>query len=403
MLLTQDFPPMDGGIARWMAEFARRSPPSSLVVSTGSMPETEAFDATIPQEIQRVPVRARRLRTVQGMMLWSHHAAMLARSRKVPFIWCGHPKPAAYPARWIHSRQGTPYGIIAHGTDLILLQHKVDRSPLQRRAARSLLSAAALFVTNSRYTAELCRRVLTNLGFAEGRHPIHVVPLGADRELFRPGIDPRAAKKKYGLNSGRWMMTVARLVAHKGVDTVLRALALLKDEYPELHYAVIGTGDREDAFRQMAVELGVADRVRFLGFVPEPDLPGLLNGAELYVHTSRDTDRMIEGFGIAIVEASACGIPVIVGNTGGMPDAVREGESGIIADSEDPESVAREVKRLLDDRDLRLRLGAGGRKAVDEFYNWDRVVSAMWDIERGALDGAPRAGRSSRGKAGRKD
>ena len=61
MLLTQDFPPMDGGIARWMAEFARRSPPSSLVVSTGSMPETEAFDATIPQEIQRVPVRARRL------------------------------------------------------------------------------------------------------------------------------------------------------------------------------------------------------------------------------------------------------------------------------------------------------------------------------------------------------
>ncbi len=396
---------MDGGIARWMAEFARRSPPRSLVVATGSMPDTDAFDATIPQEIQREPVRSRRLRTVQGMMLWSHHAALLARARTVPFIWCGHPKPAAYPARWIYSRQRTPYGIIAHGTDLILLQHKMDRSPLQRRAARSLLAAAALFVTNSRYTAELCRRVLTNLGFPEDRHAIHVVPLGADGELFRPGIDPRPARKKYGLNSGRWMMTVARLVAHKGVDTVLRALALLKDEYPELHYAAVGTGDREEAFKALASELGVADRVRVLGFVPEPDLPGLLNAAELYVHTSRDTERMIEGFGIAIVEASACGVPVIVGNTGGMPDAVRRGETGMMADSEDPASVAREIKRLLDDRDLRLRLGAGGRKAVEEFYNWDRVVAAMWEIQRssGVQDGAARGTRrAARGKAGRK-
>ncbi len=178
------------------------------------------------------------------------------------------------------------------------------------------------------------------------------------------------------------MLTVARLAAHKGIDTVLHALALLRDEAPELRYAVVGSGIMQRDLETMARELGVADRVRFLTEVADGDLPALYNSAEIYVGVSRQVELMVEGFGISLVEASACGIPVIGGASGGIPDAVRDGETGLLVESGRPEPVRDAVRRLLSDRELALRLGAGGRRAVESFYNWDRVAADVIQIGR---------------------
>jgi phosphatidyl-myo-inositol dimannoside synthase len=124
----------------------------------------------------------------------------------------------------------------------------------------------------------------------------------------------------------------------------------------------------------------VADRVRFLTNVPDSDLPALYNTAEIYLGLSRPTDLMVEGFGISLSEASASGIPVVAGSGGGIPDAVRDGETGLLVDAEGPEAAIGAVRLLLEDRALARRLGAEGRRAVETYYNWERVVTELAGI-----------------------
>lgn len=392
LLLTYDFPPIGGGIARWMAELAKRYPPGSLVVSTGSHPEASEIDATFPNRVDRLTVVPRRLRTIQGLLLWARRTAVLARSTEAEFIWCGNIKPAAYPAKWTRERVGTPFGILLHGGDLLILQHQIHQSAVKRRTARGLLGAAAVLVANSEWTKERCLAVLRELDLDTGPERVQVVPLGADPEFFRPGLDTRDVRSRYGLGEGRWLLSVARLTRHKGIDTVLGALARLGTRYPDLGYAVVGEGEDQPALEAEARQLGLADRVRFLTGVPDRDLPALYNSAEVYLGVSRLLSQRVEGFGISLCEASACGVPVVAGRSGGMPEAVRDGQTGLLVDAESQEAVAEALRRLLDDPALRTRFGAAGRAAVEQRYNWNRVTA---DLVRLASAHAPLATREA--------
>ncbi len=377
LLLTYDFPPIGGGIARWMGELARRYPAGSLVVSTGQQGDASEVDASFGNRIDRLAIPSRRLRTFQGVLLWSRRVAVLARSTDAEFIWCGNIKPAAYPARWTMERTGTPFGILLHGGDLLILQHQVHRSAVKRKTAAALLSSAAVLVANSEWTRDCCLTLLGELEIDATPERIRVVPLGADQAFFRPGLDTRTVRARYGLGEGRWLLSVARLTRHKGIDTSLHALARLAGRYPDLRYAVVGHGEDERALAILAEELGVADRVRFLTAVPDRDLPALYNSAEIYLGISRLMEQQVEGFGISLAEASACGLPVIAGRSGGVPAAVRDGETGLLVDAERADAVAEAIETLLDDAGLRARLGAAGRRAVERHYNWDRVTADL--------------------------
>ena len=382
LLLTYDFPPIGGGIARWMAELARRYPAGSLVVSTGQQGDASEVDASFPNRVDRLSIPSRRLRTIQGILLWSRRVAVLARSTDAEFIWCGNIKPAAYPAKWTMERTGTPFGILLHGGDLLILQHQVHQSAVKRKTAAALLSSAAVLVANSEWTRDRCLTLLSELDIDATPDRVRVVPLGADHEFFRPGLDTREVRARYGLDEGRWLLSVARLSRHKGIDTALQALARLQSRYPDLRYAVVGTGEEHEALAAEARELGVADRVRFLTDVPDRDLPALYNSAEVYLGVSRLMEQRVEGFGISLAEASACGVPVVAGRSGGIPAAVRHGETGLLVDAEQPEAVTEALARLLEDAALRARLGAAGRRAVEGHYNWDRVTRDLVRIGR---------------------
>jgi phosphatidyl-myo-inositol dimannoside synthase len=382
LLLTYDFPPIGGGIARWMAELARRYPAGSLVVSTGQQGDASDVDAGFPNRVDRLAIPSRRLRTIQGILLWSRRVAVLARSTDAEFIWCGNIKPAAYPAKWTMERTGTPFGILLHGGDLLVLQHQVHQSAIKRKTAAALLSSAAVLVANSEWTRDRCLTLLSELDIDATPERVRVVPLGADHEFFRPGLDTREVRARYGLGEGRWVVSVARLSRHKGIDTALQALARLRSRYPDLRYAVVGSGEEQEALAAEARDLGVADRVRFLTDVPDGDLPALYNTAEVYLGVSRLMEQRVEGFGISLAEASACGVPVVAGRSGGIPAAVRDGETGLLVDAERPEAVAEALAGLLDDPGLRARLGAAGRRAVESHYNWDRVTGDLVRIGR---------------------
>ena len=170
---------------------------------------------------------------------------------------------------------------------------------------------------------------------------------------------------------------MARLVGHKGVDTGLRVLAALRQAFPDLRYAIVGSGPMQVQLETLARDLGVEQLVRFLTGVPDEDLPALYNSAEIYLGLSRAEGLLMEGFGISLVEASACGIPVVGARQGGIPDAVREGETGLLVDSTDLPAIVEVVRSLLENQELARRLGLEGRRAVETYFNWDRVTAEV--------------------------
>jgi len=384
LLLAQDFPPMGGGIARLHGELARRFPRGDLVVSTPADPDASEVDVGLPAVVDRLPFGARRTKTLPAVLFWARRAATLARQHRVAFVHCGNVKPAGYPARWVYERQHIPYGIFFYGADLLSEQHKVRHSRLKRRTARVIMGGAAVLMTISAWTRDLALSLLGDLGLDGHGRRVRVVHLGTDPTLFRPGVDVTAVRERFALpdRGGRWLVTVARLQEHKGMDTVIRALPAILAGAPDVRYAVAGTGPDRERLEQLAQELGVGDRVRFLGGVGDQDLPAFYNLASVYVGASRRAGRLgVEGFGISLVEASACGLPVVAGNSGGIPDAVRDGETGFLVPPEDPAALAGAISRLLADTELARRVGAAGRRAVETYYNWDRVVRDLRAIE----------------------
>ena len=364
-----------------MGELARRYPPHSLVVSTGSYDGSAASDAAFPQPVDRVRIRATRLRTINGLALWTARAARLARRHRLGFAWCGEMKPAGYPAWWLAKRYGIPYGVVVYGTELLLLDAKIRRSRFKRWTAGGIMTGATVLVAISAWTANLARAVYDLLGRPDLAKRVQVVPLGTEPAQFRPGIDPTAVRRKFGLDGGPWMLTVARLEWHKGIDTVIKAMRGVRAAHPTARYAVAGVGPRRPQLEQLVAELGLGDAVQFLGFVADDELPALYNAVDLYVGASRYHELLAEGFGISLVEASASGIAVVGGRSGGVPDAVRDAETGILVDPEDPAAVAAGINRLLDDEALRRRMGAAGRRAVESYYNWDRVARDLIRID----------------------
>ena len=267
-------------------------------------------------------------------------------------------------------------------TDLLKELHAIHHSRFARRTAKALLRSAVAVVANSQWTREQAQKVLRELGLDPLAEQVKLVPLGTDPEEFRPGLDPREVRARYRLNGDPWVITVARLETYKGVDTALKAVAECRRGGLDVNYLVVGAGKKRSTYVKLAEELAIADAVRFVGNVPDKDLPALFNAATAYIGVSRRADgTRVEGFGIALAEASACGLPVIAGRSGGLAEAVHDGETGLVVDPDDPAAVVAALKRLLEDQLLARRLGQAGRKAIETYYNWDRVIRDLRDIE----------------------
>ena len=394
LLLAFDFPPMGGGIARWMSEIARRYPPGELVICTGRLPGDATTDAALPNAVSRVPIPSSRLRTLLGQLQWGRQVLQLDRRFGFRFVWCDNIRPSAYPANLLFRRRRLPYGVLLHGSDLFDLRGNFRRSRFKRMVARRLLGDAAVLVANSRWTADLAREVLGELDLERSIPRVRVVPLGTDPLRFRPGIDSAGFRRERGLPDGPWIVTVARLELYKGADIVMRALRLLAGNGRPLRYAIVGEGPARAELEALARSEGVADRVHFLGAVPDSSLPEAYALADIYAGMTRQTEREAEGFGIALVEAQACGKPVVAGRGGGTADAVSDGETGLLVDPLDSGAVAAAVNALLADSSRAAAMGAAGRRAVERYYNWDRVIAdlraigeAMGPVGRGGAGG----------------
>jgi phosphatidylinositol alpha-1,6-mannosyltransferase len=375
LFVTQDYAPDLGGMARRHVELCRRfaDGDTTIEVSTISAKGADAFDSSEPYTINRQPFSFSQAKVFTNQLRWGRWLSSRA-ARDIDVLHCGNIRPVGYAVLLAHLRRSVPFLVYVNGGDLLKEQAGIAASARKRFGARHILGAASGIVATSAWVAGLAADVMGQLGI--GRiPPIGTFGLGTDPEFFHPGRDTGMLRAKWAIGGAPLLLTVARLIPHKGQDVVLRALAALQTEFPTLRYAMIGTGPDEPRLRKLAEDLKVSDRVIFAGPLSDDEVAEAYATSTVYLGLSR-IDRSIdaEGFGISFLEASASGVPIIAGDSGGVRSAVRDGESGVIVAPQDVNAVVEALRMYLSDAERRGSTGKIGRSLVETYYNWDRVA-----------------------------
>ncbi len=368
-LLTTDFPPVLGGISNYLFNVYRQFDLRQMTLITPEHPDSDRFDSTQDYSALRFR-RAVDLPGIRGAwQVWRMYrqAEELVKHDQNLVLHCGHVN-AAVAARKLKLRYGNPYLLWTHALEIM-------DEWLRSRIMPAMLDAD-MVITNSEFT----RSFLVSVGVPQAR--IVKIRPGADPQRFRPRLDCRELAQRLGVFGRPTLLTVARIVKanrYKGHDVVLRALVKVVSSLPTVAYVIAGDGDDLDYLESLARELGIRANVIFAGHVSDEELPLLYNACDAFVMCSRaDRTRrgiLAEGFGLALVEASACGKPVIAGNSGGIPDAVQDGFTGLLVDPENSDAVAAAIMRILRGRSIAGIMGENGRQWVESEMNWTRAAN----------------------------
>ncbi len=375
LFVTQDYGPDRGGMARRHVELCRRfgDATNSMEVSTVALDGAGQFDRGEAYPIHRQPFHFREANRFANQVKWARWLTKFGRN-SVDVLHCGNIRPVGYAVSWAHVRLGIPYIVYVNGGDLLREQLKAKKSRLKRMGAKRILGQAAGIAATSAWVADLTRSVLDQVG-VKHMPPIAALDLGTDPDIFAPSKNTGRLRAKWRVGDAPLILTVARLVPHKGQDIGIRTLAKLSSEFPTLRYVMVGEGHDEQRLRALGAELGVSDRLIFAGPIEDADLPEAYATSTVYLGPSRlDNKVNVEGFGISFLEASSSGIPVVAGDSGGVRSAVRDGETGVVVAPENIEAMASAVGAFLGDANRRAAFGAAGRRTVEQHYNWDRVA-----------------------------
>ncbi|MBV9313290.1 MAG: glycosyltransferase family 4 protein [Pseudonocardia sp.] len=358
LLVTNDFPPRAGGIQSYLAELAGRLPAGEMVVYAPAWPGAARFDAAADYPVYRHP---------DSLMLpvpsVARRAAELTRRYRCQTVWFGAAAPLASLAPWLRRHAGIERVIAStHG-------HEVGWSmlPVARHALRRIGSASDVVTYVSRYTR---RRLSAAFG---PRTALEHLPPGINTDHFRP--DPAARSElrtRYRLGDRPVVTCVGRMVARKGQDALIAALPALRRRVPGAALLLVGDGPGADRLRRLAAEHGVSRHVVFTGPVRWNELPAHHAVGDVFALPcrTRGGGMDVEGLGIVLLEAAACGVPVVAGRSGGAPEAVRPGETGEVVDGRDVPWLARTLAELLLDPARASAMGAAGRRWVIGDWQW---------------------------------
>lgn len=325
----------------------------------------EAFDAKQPFDIYRWNGFLRDallIKRVFQVVFPLYSAFAIYRRRGFDLIECGQALPFGLIALFFQWLFGVPYIVWVHGNDVL----KPQRYPLLRQLLSLILRKAKAIVANSKTIGQ----TVVKLGVDAEK--VVVVNPSVDAKRFHPQIDSTEIVTRYGLQGKKVILTVGRLVERKGMDTVIKSMPKIMESIPNVVYLIVGEGNYRSELERLVKELGLNGKVIFAGRVAEEDLPKFYNACDLFVMVSRTLEDKgeIEGFGIAYLEAGACGKPVIGGKTGGISDAIEDGVTGLLVDPLDTEEVTDSIVKLLKDEALAKELGRNGRKRAIREPGW---------------------------------
>ena len=331
-----------------------------IIIYTSKQSGSEDFDLTLAKKtgVKILRDRAKILlptprvvRNIRGVI----------KEFNCEIAWFGAAAPLALMAQKLKK-----YGInrtiaISHG-------HEVwwAKLPFFRRAMRSIGNGCDVVTYLGSYTRDAIERSL-------GEHPklVQIAP-GIALDVFTPGPKPADLVERYRIKNVPTILCVGRLVKRKGQDKLIKALPEIKDEFPNVRLLLVGEGPLRKKLSKLVKKLQLEDNVIFTGRVSYEELPKYFRVGDIFAMPARTRNfgLEVEGLGIVYLEASATGLPVIVGSSGGAPDALIQGETGYVVDGRNAEEIARQISYLIRDPESAKRLGAKGRDWIESNWSW---------------------------------
>ncbi len=375
LVVTNDFPPRVGGINGYVAELMRRFPPGEVVVFASDWPEATPFDRSYPHPVIRWPLRGMTMYPTQSVR---EHVEDLVRRERPDILLFGAAVPLGVIGRQIHRRLGVPYATFTHGVEVW-----AGQVPVTRRVLGRVVRGAVLSMGVSRWAIDLLRQVV-------GSEPwIELLPPGIDVQRFHPGVSDAAVRERHGLNGDPVICCVSRMTLRKGQDKVIRAMPWILREVPGARFLIVGTGPDRERLQSLAYRKRVADRVIFAGEVPEDILPQYFRAGDVFAMPCRTRKLGLEAeaFGTVFLQASAVGRPCVAGDSGGAPEAVLHGETGLVVDGNEVDEVAESILELLGDPERAAKLGAAGADRVRRELTWEAMSSRLRGLLIDALAG----------------
>jgi phosphatidyl-myo-inositol dimannoside synthase len=371
LVVTNDFPPRRGGIQSFVHALATRLPAGSVAVYAPSWEGAAEFDARQPMPVIRHPT---------SLMLPVPSVARRATAALQEYgcdrVLFGAAAPLGLLAPALRRAGAKRIVAITHG-------HEAGWAALP--AARGLLHRIGDAVDVLTYLGEYFRvRLARALSADAAARMVRLAP-GVDVAAFHPGAGGAAIRQRLGLRAQPVVLCVSRLVPRKGQDTLLRAWPAVVAAAPDARLLLVGSGPFGKNLRQLAERLRVTGSVHFAGAVPGQELPAYYDAADVFAMPCR-TRRGgldVEGLGIVYLEASATGLPVIGGDSGGAPDAIRDGESGYVVPGRSVTAVADRIIGLITDPDRARAMGEKGLAWVQQEWRWDLVARRLEQILRG--------------------
>lgn len=351
LLVTNDFGPRAGGIETFVIGLLERVESEEVLVYTSKQDGSEAYDQKWLNDhgVRVIRDRAKILLPSPRVI---RNLRKLVREAQIDVIWFGAAAPLGLAARWLRLDSVRSIVALTHGHE-VWWSKVPPFSLLMRDIGRNIDSLGYL----GDFTGSAISRAVDTNKLVK----------------IAPGIDTQHFQPKEVRKSRPTIISVGRLVHRKGQDRLVEALALIRKEVPDVELIFIGEGPHREVLDALIEKHALHENVRFLGRISYQELPRYISMGDIFAMPSRSRlfGLEVEGLGIVYLEASACGLPVIAGASGGAPDAVIDGETGYVVDGENVAEIASRCIELLKDETLRRKMGERGRSWVEAEWSWD--------------------------------
>jgi phosphatidylinositol alpha-1,6-mannosyltransferase len=360
LVVTNDFPPRVGGIESFVWSLCASLDPASVVVYASSTPDSEPVDASLP-----FPVVRDRSSTLLPTPAVARRASEAVRRYGCDTVVFGASAPLGLLAASLRRAGAARTVALTHGHEAWWA-----RTPGARRLLRRIGDANDVLTYVSEYSRTEVELAVSPAAAARMRR----LSPGVDVGRFRPGLDGGRWRREWGIGSEQpVVLSAARLVRRKGHDVLLRAWVAVSRDFPDAVLVIAGDGPARARLERRRRRLGLDESVRVVPGVPWEQMPSRYAAADVFALPCRTRLRGLEpeALGIAFLEAAACGLPLVVGRSGGAPETVVDGSTGLVVDPRDPDDVAAAVVRLLADPSEAQAMGARGRGYVSGEFGAD--------------------------------
>jgi phosphatidylinositol alpha-1,6-mannosyltransferase len=363
LCITNDFGPRAGGIETFIIGLVERLPKNSVVVYTSSQSNSEVFDKAWSDNFG-VEVIRDRSKILLPTLRVSKNLRSLLQEREISTVFFGAAAPLGLLAKGLRKSGAKKIVALTHG-------HEVWWAKLWPFSWA--IKQIGKNVDALTYLGDFTRNAISAALPASSQEKMVRLAPGIDTEHFSPARSNPRIRHELGLDDKKVIVSVGRLVHRKGQDFLIDALPLISQKISNVHLLLVGEGPYRAELEKRSVARGVRDRITFIGRVQHSELPEYICAGDIFAMPSRSrlAGLEVEGLGIVYLEASACGLPVIGGTSGGAPDAVLEGETGFSVDGTSATAIAEAAIRLLSNAEYAEKLGAQGREWIVKEWRWE--------------------------------